>query len=196
LATTSLIVEIIVIGVFALVWVMLFIFKFLGLDLSLIPEWLILYKDWSTVVALIMLIVSYQLGWLVNQLSYFIAGKTFNKPIKSFVFKDQYQNYDSIKTTVYMNGSSFAVEKVKERLSVVRLTRAAFINFLLISIALFWLNNKEMGYIAVGITIIMFVQALYIYYLYCQQIFNSYKVIKSNEEEQKKVQGKKVKTKK
>ncbi len=196
LATTSLIVEILVIGAFALVWVILFAFRAFCLDISAIQKWLIVYKDWSAVVALIGIVVSYQLGWAVNQLSYFLAGLTFNKPIKSYVFKDQYQNYDMIKTTVYMKGSPFVVEKVKERLSVVRLTRSAFINFFFISVALFCLNNREIGNIAVGITIIMFLGALFIYYLYCQQIFNSYKVIESNEDEQKKVRSKKTKTKK
>lgn len=195
LATTSLIVEIIVIGAFALVWVILFVFKFSGLDLSLIPEWLVAYKDWSTLVAFMSLVISYQLGWSVNQFSYFFARNTYNKTIKAKVFKNQYQNFDSIKSTVYMKGSSFAVEKVKERLSVVRLTRSAFMNFLLISIGLLLLEKWAAGFVTMGITLILFAQATDMYTLYCQQIFNSYKVIKSNEEKQKKVQGKNVKVK-
>jgi len=163
MATTSLIVEIIVIGVFALVWVILFVFRFSGLDLSLIPQWLVVYKDWSTAIALIAIVISYQLGWSVNQLSYFIARHTFNKPIRLKVLQDQYQNFDSIKNTVYVKGSLFAVEKVKERLSVVRLTRSAFINFLLITLGLFTLEKWTVGFVAAGITYILFVQAKDIY---------------------------------
>lgn len=195
MATTSLIVEIIVIGAFALVWVTLFIFKFFGLDVSLVSEWLVLYKDWSTVIALISIVVSYQLGWSVNQLSYFFARNTFNKTIKSRIFKDEYENFDSIKATVYMRGSPFAVEKVKERLSVVRLTRSAFMNFLLISIGLFTLEKWEAGFVTLGITIILFIQASDMYSLYCKQVFNSYKAINPNQEKQNQVQGKKVKAK-
>jgi hypothetical protein len=190
MATTALIVEIIVIGAFALVWVSLFIIRFLGLDVSLISDWLIFHKDWSTGFVLASVVISYQLGWSVNQLSYFLARTTFNKTIRSRVFKDQYNNFDSIKATVYMQGSPFTVEKVKERLSVVRLTRSAFLNFLLISMGLFMLEKWQAGIVTLGITIILFIQAKDMYSLYCNQIFNAYKVIKLNEEKPNQVQGK------
>lgn len=193
MATTALIVEIIVIGAFALIWVVLFTIKFIGLDISLLSDWLVLYKDWSTGVVLAAVVISYQLGWSVNQISYFFARKTFNKAIKLKVFKDEYKNFESIKATVYMQGSSFAVEKLKERLSVVRLTRSAFMNFLFISIALFTLNNWQMGLAALFLTIILFVQANDIYSLYCNQIFNAFKVIKSSNEKKHQIQGKKRK---
>jgi hypothetical protein len=193
MATTALIVEIIVIGAFALVWVALFIIRFLGLDVSLISDWLVLYKDWSTGIVLASVVISYQLGWSVNQLSYFFARKTFNKTIKSRVFKDEYKNFDSIKATVYMQGSPF-VEKVKERLSVVRLTRSAFMNFLLISIGLFTLKQWQIGFVTLAVTIVLFIQANDMYFLYCNQIFNAYKVINPDKEKQHQIQSKKTKT--
>ncbi len=193
MATTSLIVEIIVIGVFALVWVALFIIKFFGLDVSLISDWLVLYKDWSTGVVLMSVAISYQLGWSVNQISYFFARKTFNKTIKLRVFKDEYKNFEAIKATVYMQGSSFVVEKIKERLSVVRLTRSAFMNFLLISIGLFALEKWQMGFVTLAVTIVLYIQANDMYSLYCNQIFNAYKVINPNKEKQHQIQSKKRK---
>jgi hypothetical protein len=195
MATTSHIVEIIVIGAFALVWVTLFIFRFSGLDISLVHQWLVAYKDWSNLATLIALIVSYQLGWSTNQLSYLLARNTFNKKIKSKVFQDQYPIFDSIKSTVYMEGSSFAVEKVKERLSVVRLTRSAFINFFLITFGLFTLGEWAAAIVTAAITYILFAQSKDMYNLYCQQIFNSYKVIESNKKKQKKESVKKTRTK-
>lgn len=190
MATTALIVEIIVIGAFALVWVLLFIIKFSGLDLSLISDWLILYKDWATAVVLASVVISYQLGWSVNQLSYFFARKTFNKTIRSRVFKEEYKNFNSIKATVYMQGSPFTVEKIKERLSVVRLTRSAFLNFLLISIALFTLEKWQVGIVTLVITIVLFIQANDMYSLYCNQIFDAYKVINLNQEKPNQIQVK------
>ena len=182
MATTALIVEIIVIGDFALVWVSLFIIKFLGLDISLISDWLILYKDWSTAIVLAFVVISYQLGWSVNQLSYFVARKTFNKTIKSRLFKEEHKSFDLIKATVFMQGSPFTIEKIKERLSVVRLTRSAFLNFSLISIGLFTIEKWQVGIVTLGITIVLFIQANDMYTLYCQQIFNAYKVINLKQE--------------
>jgi len=193
MATTALIVEIIVIGAFALIWVALFVIKFVGLDVSLISDWLVLYKDWSAGIVLASVVISYQLGWSVNQISYFFARKTFNKAIKLRVFKDDYKNFESIKATVYMQGSPFAVEKLKERLSVVRLTRSAFMNFLFISIGLFSLNKWQMGFVTLAITIIFFIQANDIYLLYCNQIFNAYKAINSSIENRHLSQSKKRK---
>lgn len=190
MATTALIVEIIVIGAFALVWVSLFIIRFLGLDISLMSEWLILYKDWSTAVVLASVVISYQLGWSVNQLSYFLARKTFNKTIRSRIFKEEHKNFESIKATVFMQGSPFTMEKIKERLSVVRLTRSAFLNFLLISIGLFTIEKWQVGIATLGITIVLFIQANDMYSLYCHQIFNAYKVINLKQENPNQSQGK------
>lgn len=184
MATTALIVEILVIGTFALVWVALFVIKIFGVDASLVSAWLVQYKDWSTGIILMSIAIAYQLGWSVNQLSYFFARNTFNKKIRMRVFKNKHENFDTIKNKVLMQGSSFVVEKILERLSVVRLTRSAFLNFLLISIALFTLGNWQLGLASLGISIILFVQANDIYSLYCKQIFNAYKVINSNSEKQ------------
>jgi hypothetical protein len=184
MATTALIVEILVIGAFALIWVALFVISIFGLDESLISDWVVLYKDWSTGIILMSIAVAYQLGWSVNQLSYFFARKTFNKTIRVKVFKDEHKNFDSIKNKVLMQGSSFVVEKIQERLSVVRLTRSAFLNFLLISIGLFALGKWQVGLATLGISIILFIQANDMYTLYCHQIFNAYKVINPNLEKQ------------
>jgi len=177
MATTALIVEIVVIGAFALMWIGLFVFKFFGLDVTIVSSWFSQYKDWSTGVVLMSIAISYQLGWSVNQFSYFVARKTFNKTIKKKVFKNEYENYDSIKATVFVKGSQFILDNIRERLSVVRLTRSAFINFLLISIGFFVLGNWYVGLVVLGVTIILFIQANDIYTQYCNQIFNAYKVI-------------------
>ncbi len=177
MSTTTLVAEVVVIGAFALVWVALFVFRFFGLDSATVSSWFTQYKDWSTGITLIAIAISYQLGWSVNQLSYFIARKTFNKMIKSKIFKNEYQNYDSIKTTVFMKGSPFMLDKIRERLSVVRLTRSACLNLLLISVGFFTLGQWYLGLIALGITVLFYIQANDIYTLYCRHIFNAYETI-------------------
>ena len=178
MATTALIVEIIVIGAFALIWVALFVFKFFGLDITTVSGWLLQYKDWSTGAVLMAIAISYQLGWSVNQLSYFVARNTFNITIKKKIFKNEYENYNIIKAAVFIKGSTFILDNIRERLSVVRLTRSAFVNFLLISIGFFVLGNWQLGLVVLGVTIILFVQANDIYAQYCNQIYNAFKVIK------------------
>jgi len=177
MSTTTLMAEVIVIGAFALIWVALFVFKLFGLDLATVSSWFSQYKDWSTAVTLIAVVVSYQLGWSINQLSYFIARKTFNKIIKSRIFKTQWQNYDAIKTAVFMRGSSFMLDKIRERLNVVRLTRSVCLNFLLISVGLFILGNWYLGLVTLGATVLFFIQACDIYAIYCRHILNAYAII-------------------
>jgi len=186
MATTALIVEIVVIGTFALIWVALFVFKFFGLDTAMVSSWLSQYKDWSTGAVLLAIVISYQLGWSVNQISYFLARKTFNKTIKRKIFKDEYENYSSIKATVYIKASTFSLDNIRERLSVVRLTRSAFVNFLLISVGLFVLGNWYLGLVILGVTLILFVQANDIYTQYCNQIYHAYKVISQDNQEAEK----------
>ena len=101
------------------------------------------------------------------------------------------------KLTVFMKGSPFMLDKIRERLSVVRLTRSACVNFLLISIGLFALEKWYLGLVALGVTILLFLQANDIYTLYCRHIFNAHKVItqdSQNAEKQFKNKNNKSKT--
>lgn len=102
MATTSLVVEMIVIGVFALIWIILFAFKCFGLDIPTTLTWLSHYKDWATGIVVISIAIAYQLGWSVNRLGYLIARNTFNRTIRKNVFKNEYENYELIRTTVLM----------------------------------------------------------------------------------------------
>ena len=185
MATTALIVEMIIVGVFGLVWMGMLVFKLFNLDVSLIPDYLLLYKDWSTAVVLISIIVAYQLGWSLNQFSYFLGKRTFYNPVRLKVFKEDYKNFETIKATVLMQGSSYAIEKVKERLSAVRLTRSGAVNFFLISIGLFTYGQWLMGIIMAIVTIVFLLQAVDMYSTYCHQIFNSYKVINLEKKKRK-----------
>ena len=182
MAMTSFIVEIIVVGVFALIWVTIFVVRLSGLDIAVILDWFIQYKDWSTTITIFIMAIAYQLGWLVNQLGYFLGKKTFDKNIEKEVFTNQNESFHYIKTMVLAESSSFVVENIKERLSVIRLIRSALINFFFISFALFFIGRWELGIAGLTIVFILFLQEQNVYRRYCNQILNAYKIIKGKNE--------------
>lgn len=186
MATTALIVEIVVVGSFSLVWVFLFVFKFFGLDVTRVLIWLSLYKEWSTGVILVLAIVSYHLGWLINQVSYFITSWVFTTIIKSRVFKKDSQNYETIKATVFMKSAPFMLDSIREQYSVIRLARSAFVNCLLICIGLFTLDMWYLGLVALGISIIFFFLAYDMYTRYCTRLHYAYQVINQDSHTKKK----------
>ncbi|MDJ0774186.1 MAG: hypothetical protein QNJ49_12310 [Mastigocoleus sp. MO_167.B18] len=177
MATTALIVEIIVVGIFSSIWLLLLVFKCYSLDPFSTLNWLSQYKDWSTFFLVIFLAVCYQLGWLINGLSYFISKRTFNKVIRDKILRCDAINYDLIRTTIFIKGSPFLLGKIREELSVVRLTRTATVNFLLISLMLFIYRSWILGTVVLLIFVFSFIQAYGAYKQYCGRIFSAYKVI-------------------
>jgi len=193
MATTALIVEILVVGVFGLIWVGLFVFKFFGLEVSTISNWLIQYKDWSTGAVLIFAAISYQLGWSINQFSYFVSRKKLNKSIRKKIFKENYDDYDLIKTTVFLKGTTPILDSIQERFSILRLTRSSSLNFLFISIGLFLLRQWGVGIVSLGISVVLLIQSNDIYAQYCSRILSTYKAI--NQENENKILTRKQKSK-
>lgn len=203
MATTSLIAEIIVIGSFSLVWIMLFTFKFLGLDITALSDWFLTYKDWSTAILVALIVICYQLGWIINLVSSFIAGQTFGKRIMLRLFKGIAVNdneMEMIRATVQMKSSGYLQGRMREDLSVLRLSRSALINFFLIGVGFIMIGNLTGAFISLGIALISFLHAWYIYKRYYSRMLHAYQIIKEDnldmEKETKPIRAKAERTRK
>lgn len=177
MSTTALIVEILVIGCFSLIWIIINLLNIYNVTLQEFGQILIKYKDWSTALILFTIAVCYLLGWVMNLFSYFLMKKSLHKYIISKILKKDTPNYDKIKFRVFHEGSANVYNKIKEELSVVRLIRSASINFLLISISIFLYGKWDLGTVILLVSLICFLEYLLIYNRYVSRIYISYKII-------------------
>ena len=99
--TTSIIVEMLIIGFFGGIWIILFISKYSSLNLinfiNDYPE----IKNWSALIALLAILVLYQLGWVINWISVILISFIANKKIRDPIFLDENTSYISARTIVY-----------------------------------------------------------------------------------------------
>lgn len=103
MATTAAIVEILVAGFLALIWLaMLIVSQANPVQVVKINGLFERYKDYNAVVLLGVLALSYQLGWIVNACTYWL-GKVYMVPLRRRVFGDSAKReiYDRIKAEVY-----------------------------------------------------------------------------------------------
>jgi len=142
MSTTAVIVELLIVGVFSLLWLILF-----GLRLSLVDvtQIKILFSrggDWANLVLFLTVAIVYPLGMFVNALSEEFTKRTV-KGIKEKVFIHQ-ENYERERADVYQHGSSELVQDLKLSFSAVRLARSGVLNFALIAISLFSFGRETM----------------------------------------------------
>jgi hypothetical protein len=128
MSTTGLIVEMIVIGVFTLAWL-------LPLLSRLQPKlWDILSAALSGpgaidggVLTVIVLAITYQLGWLVDSVSRLIFFKLYDERQRRELFD---ASYERIRNSVFLGAPSEYVGELLAIRGVVRLSRSAVLNFL------------------------------------------------------------------
>lgn len=139
MATTALIVEMLVIGSSALVWITLFVLSRWGQKLLPAIEALEPVADWIPLLSIIGIGLLYQLGWLLNFISQVLieswGGGTL---IRKSIFKRESLEYESVRLAVYQKASIDARADLGLDRSVVRLSRAAIINFCTTGLVLFY----------------------------------------------------------
>jgi hypothetical protein len=138
MATTSVIVEIFIIGFFASVWIFLFCVRFSLLD----PESLrqLAGKFEPSTQILIASALFYQLGVLMNRISHRVTKHFAQTEYRNEIIPNVV--YEQIKAKVQQDGSEEVSKSLTLNLSFVRLTRAGFINFLLIAVGLILVPNQ------------------------------------------------------
>ncbi|MDU9048602.1 MAG: hypothetical protein Q3M30_07105 [Candidatus Electrothrix sp. Rat3] len=175
--TTSLIVEVLVGGFVALVWVFLIIIKAYGIDCTELDEFIVKYKDWSSVILFSIMAISYQLGWLMIHLSYLATHSTIIIPIRKIIFGDKHEDYRTIKNKVYCNSSSELMSGIEKDRSVIRLTRTGLLNFIIFSVVLVVYQLWWLSLTSLIISIICFMQLKAVYFSLYKKLNDSHSEI-------------------
>ena len=124
------IIEILVMGLIALLGISLNIIGFLDINKIEVLKYINEFKSYTNIILLITLAIAYQLGWIINGLTS-IAYPSFLKNKAKLKYKIPSGKYSQIRDIVYFKASDNALYKIKERLSGVRLLRSSIINFLI-----------------------------------------------------------------
>lgn len=136
MGTTSLIVEVLVIGIMALVGIALLTTAIArpitADDLKQVHD---VAKDLAVAVAPAALAFGYAIGWIVNFLSERLFKKLFQERVRGRVFPKN-DDYELAKITVFQCGSADLVHDVSFDRHIIRLGRAGVVNFAMIAVGL------------------------------------------------------------
>ncbi|MDQ1639007.1 MAG: hypothetical protein QOF62_2346 [Pyrinomonadaceae bacterium] len=138
MATTSIIVELLIIGFFTIVWISLWSVRLAIIDLESLKGLIDIAK--STPGLMFITALSYQLGVVMNGISYRVTRR-----IAQSKYRDQIDppfTYEDIIMKVRQNASEEVNRALTMHLSVVRLTRAGMVNFSMIAVPMFLLGGK------------------------------------------------------
>jgi hypothetical protein len=148
--TTSIIAELLIIGFFNIIWILLFSVRLSLVDIDSLKH--LAASVQSTPALMVIAALSYQLGVVMNGISHKLTKRFGQSQYRSQISRDV--PYESIKMKVRQDGSDEMNRTLNVHLSVVRLTRAGIINFFLISIAMFSFGGK----IALAGIVILFIR--------------------------------------
>lgn len=173
------IIEIIVIGVFSLIWISLLLIRVSVLDISHIHSLATSYSSLSPLILVIGMVVSYQLGWLINGFSYAITVIFFEKKIRDKIFDDENLKYEPVRASVYQKASSDLRSDLGTDRSVIRLSRAGAVNFFFISLTMLLFGGfiSHLSFIPFLCFVGSGLQWYFRYKRYYKRMIASYKVI-------------------
>ncbi|MES1244399.1 MAG: hypothetical protein ABUT39_22535 [Acidobacteriota bacterium] len=149
MATTALVVEILVSGLLAMAWIvgvplMLLFPEMFGRGLSNFKE----FSGYSVLLGLLVLAVAYPLGWLVNFFTYAVAKWTYRKTLLREVFGRDVTSdtYHKLKALIVMQKDCDEIVRIlNNNVSVHRLARAGGFNFIIIGLILLFLSEESEG---------------------------------------------------
>ncbi len=131
---TNAIIEILVIGVVSCIGFTLLFLGLSDINLTDFSHKLLQFKDFSNLAIVLILAISYQLGWLINAISGNLIHKLLLKKVLNSLSIENIniKDYKKIRDAVYLKASNNSILKIKERLSAMRLLRAGILNMLLL----------------------------------------------------------------
>ena len=177
MSTTSLIVEVLVIGVLSLIGVFVCLIGFDQLSVGEIQSMARKWKDYWSVIAISGLAISYQLGWMVNTLTYFMAQGIFMREIRKSVLSEDANRYDQIRDAIFQHGSSEILRKLDELLSVFRLARATTLVSVVTAVGLFRMNEAGFGVACLAFAAGSGLQARAMYRFYLERVRTAFEAI-------------------
>lgn len=136
MATTGLFVEIIVIGVLAELWFVAAFLAFLkGPSIEFTVSLVARMKDLTPIAAVVLLALTYVVGWIVNFATARIFDRSFSGKLRDRRFGGK-DKYEAVRALVFQHGTSEALQDLLLDRHVIRIARSNVLNFLLLAIAL------------------------------------------------------------
>ena len=183
MATTSLFVEILVIGSIAEIWIALLLLSFVDINAALASPTVALMEKFSTLLLFPLLAITYAIGWVINFLAETAFKPYFQKRFRDQVFKRADVSYTEARSTVFQISSEEVITEMEFDRHILRITRGSVLNFLMIAIVLLLRVDKGSPVVIAGISlslaiaIVSFVQWLTRYRHSYSRILDAYKAI-------------------
>ncbi|MFA5804263.1 MAG: hypothetical protein WC879_06435 [Melioribacteraceae bacterium] len=177
---TSLIVEMLIVGIIACCWIVLFLFKLSIIDFTDILNQSIKWQNWSALITIVLTAIFYQVGWMVNWMGSSIVSLFLEKRLMDKVFVDSKKIYPTVRANINQKGSDNLHRELNLDRGVIRLSRSGIINFLLLSIALCLLGYYKIFFITLFCFIVCTLQWYSRYNRYYNRMFEASKLIQSN----------------
>jgi hypothetical protein len=136
LATTSLFVEILVIGSIAEIWIALFLFSFVDINVVLVSSVVILAEKFSALLLFPYLALTYAIGWVINFLAERLFKPYFQTKYRDQVFKDAGIKYSEARSIVVQNASEKVINEIEFDKHILRVARGSVLNFVMIAVML------------------------------------------------------------
>ncbi len=180
MATTSIIIEILVIGIFSAVWILLGLVRTGIVNVADLRVLTSTYERFSSLALIISTAGLYQLGWLVNGLCDAVTTPLSAKRLRDKLFKAAKLEYEPVRATVYQLASPDLRGDLGTDRTVTRLSRAAALNFLLIAVVMMTFGGKFifLGLILLACSIGSAFQWYFRYKRYYKRIISAYKSIR------------------
>lgn len=129
MATTAMIVEIVVIGVVSATWICLLLIRTSPLGPAQLCDVMSGLSEWATATAIVATAFVYQLGWIMNGVCHGITTVICGRWLRDKEFREAGLPYRKVRTAVYQRASADLRGDLGVDRTVTRLARAAAINF-------------------------------------------------------------------
>jgi hypothetical protein len=160
MATTSLFVEILVVGSIAEIWIALLLFSFGNLDsasMSLIAG---IAEKFSTLLLFPLLTLTYAVGWVVNFLTERLFKFPFQSRFRDRVFKNSGVMYSDARSIVVQNASQKVIDEMDFDRHILRVSRSSVFSFIMIAIALSRYLDRNSSFVVAGIVVSLAISTL------------------------------------
>ncbi|HLO13934.1 MAG TPA: hypothetical protein VK206_03830 [Anaerolineales bacterium] len=188
MATTSMFVEILVIGSIAEIWIALIFLSLVDINTVLSSSVVTLAEKFSTLLLFPLLALTYAIGWVINFLAERLFKPYFQTKFRDQVFKGAGAKYTEARSIVVQHASEEVINEMEFDRHILRIARGSVLNFLMIAIILLLYLGENSPLVitgigvSLGIAIVSFFQWLSRYQHSYSRILDAYKAINSKVE--------------
>ena len=169
--------ELLVIGLIGLIALALNFIGIYDIKFETLKIYIDLFKGYNTTILVLILASSYFLGCFLNKVSRFMLASYFYKKNIKALLPNNVSGFGEIRDYVYLKMSDSTAEKIKERISTIRMLRSGIIISLLFSFGFISVNKFFLSSILLVLSIIFTIFTFFSYKDYVSNIINTYKAL-------------------